>query len=143
MPQVFQVTQIARPNYYDRQPTGILVYYTNVVAPHGSTVRGTYTVPVGRVAFLELFFLNGYRNNAAAATGLVQAYVEFTPNGGVASRILQIQFFTNTQYTGDRQQSPTFGQMKAGDNIRFSTFDGSTGGDCGYILAIKGVEFDA
>jgi hypothetical protein len=142
MPQVFQVTQIARPNYYDRQPISISQFYTNGLAPHVSTVRSTYTVPANRVAFMELFFLNAYRSTAAVAADIVQAYVEYVPNGGGSSRILQVQFVNNAVFAGDRNQAPSFGYMKGGDIIRTVTFDGSNGGTCSYLLAFKGIEFD-
>jgi hypothetical protein len=135
---------VARPNPYDRNGTAkTSTALTGGAAPHAITQRWSYTVPVGRKAFIEAFFALVQRNTAAAPVGAAAVIMQYTPVGGAATRVLDVWVSSNG--VGDTAlQTPTnFGFMQAGDVLTASDQDSSTGGTVTYVQTAKYTEFDA
>lgn len=133
-----------RPTWFDRAPTDQTIWYeAGPVAPHGITVRATYTPPAGRNAWVENAFLLVQRQTAAGAASLARANLRYTPSGGAAEILATAQFWTNA--VGDGMATPYGGGLLlvSGDTIDLATGDVSTGGACWYTLSAKITEFDA
>jgi len=135
---------IARPAWYDRNPIQQVDYYTGqTVAPHGVTIRCTYTVPAQKKAIVESLQVNLVRRATATTAGVAGAYAMLTPNGGTAEEILDSHIFANTIGDKDGQAQQGALTLLEGDKLDLKTYDGSTGGTVDYFVAFKLTEFDA
>jgi len=125
--------------WYDRNASQAGIYWNSVnVAPHGSTVRATYTVPSGKKAFVCAAELDVRRRTAATTLGTVLAWLTFAGN-----MALQILHENNTV---DNRQTITCylgGILLSGQSLQLSTWDASTGGAMDYMLTALIVEFSA
>jgi hypothetical protein len=130
-------------NWYDRNPSQMpKSYYTIAIAPHIATERWSYTVPSGRLAFMES--LIGQVMRVSAATSMAYAEVDFylTPSGGSKTWIWGALIYDNTVGKKDSQMMGQSMMLLTGDKITCETYDGSTGGTCMYSGATKITEFD-
>jgi len=127
----------ARPEWYDRNPSQAGINYTATnVAPHGSTVRATYTVPSGKKAFVAAAELDVRRRTAATTLGSVLAWLTF---GGILG--LQVLHENNTVDARRSIETYLGGVLFAGQSLQLSTWDASTGGAMDYVLTTIIVEF--
>jgi len=134
---------VARPAWYDRNPTPINAWYEADTTPHAETERWTYTVPAGKKGFVE--FLSLYARRYLVATALLAAFgiIYYRPSGGTERKLTQVYLYDNTL---GKETSQVIGQgitMGPGDRIRGTTLDNSTGGGITFFLTMKGTEFDA
>jgi len=133
-----------KAEWYDRNPATRTVYYNGSgVAPHSYISRGSYTVPAGKKAVLELAFIQTYRLAAATTVAAVIADIAFTPSGGSAQLLQQLWHMDNTLYVVRDKTVPMSICMQVGDRIDIDTGDGSTGGTNSYIMLLKLTEFNA
>jgi len=130
----------SRQQPIDRAPlTNQEVYNAATVAPHGPTVRWTYTVPTGRKALLQSAYVKLMRQVAAAPVGYAQAYIVYQTTGIIISASI------NTNVIGDGSQL-AIGQsitMLAGEEIHAGSDDASTGGSFRYLISANLLEYDA
>lgn len=141
MPQVFQVQQIARPAYYDRQPFATTCAWDVSVAPHGTTTRASLQVSANEAAFIELGFLRNIRVTAAGTLGQSSTLVFYTPLGEAAQLVLVNYFNDNTLLVNYQQVLQQLGYMREGDLLEVKTTDTGVGGTVAYQGAIKGTIF--
>lgn len=132
---------LARPQYYDRDPVPVAASYLATVAPHGSTIRASYSTAYPYAAFIESLIVDIIRVTAAAAVGPVSGHWEFLPFSGGTYRLQWVYFVDNTLQVQRAQEGNSFGYMAFGDTIQFVTVDGSTGGTNFYLGSMKGTEF--
>jgi hypothetical protein len=134
----------ARPSPYDRnQVPKTSVYHANGVAPHASTQRWTYTVPVGKKAQFDVVLARGWRSAVAAPVGQVEVSIGDIPSGGVNGYMLMQD--TNANAVGQlfNVSLTQLGAMGVGDQIQALTIDTSTGGTVDYVVDAKYTEYDA
>jgi len=129
----------ARPEWYDRNPSQAGIYYSQTnIAPHGNTVRATYTAPSGKKAFVAAGQLDVRRRTAATTLGMVLASLTFAGTIG-----FQALHENNTVDSRRSIETSVGGVLFAGQALQLQTQDGSTGGAMDYILTALIVEFDA
>lgn len=134
----------ARPNYYDRNPEGVLPDFAGSASPHALTTRDTYTVPAGRKAYLEYIGLMVRRATAATTPLRFAAIITFFDTVLNKARNLdEVWSLTNTVGSGDRDSVASSIHLTTGDIITLQTIDESTGGVVTYNLITKLTEYDA
>ncbi len=131
-----------RGNYYDRAPlSSVFGFVAANAAPHGQTVRVSYTVPTGRLAVVELINLMYIRVTTASPVTEYGFLVDLVnADGGNADWINRTSLNNNLAF----EVSETHGTaifLRAGQQIRLITFDGSTGGTVTYRGGMKITEF--
>lgn len=135
----------ARPAWFDRNPKIEAEQYGPVEkTPHNYTTRFSYTVPVGRIALVELLESSVERTVAATTAGYAIAKFLITPEGyGASKDMINAYIITNT--IGDKNYRSVGSTITlfSGDKIEMVTADLSTGGKCIFYLALKLTEFDA
>lgn len=142
--RISNTQQVARPQYYDRNPSNKTKYNNSgAVAPHGSAGRWSYTVAVGKKAFIETLMFSILRNTAAAPAGQALCEVDYTPNGGSLTILGLKQLNTNGALDNTDVHLAVLGMMGAGDILAASDADASTGGTMTFIQTAKIQEFDA
>lgn len=137
-------TSTARPVAIDRNPTDRGAYFVNAgTAPHGSTVRVTYTVPAGKKFFLSYIQSDYLRETAAAPVGLTEIFalvVTPLPQNTVPFRIMSLD--NNVGAVRSAILQPGL-NASAGSVISITTSDASTGGTAKYSCSFHGIEYDA
>lgn len=132
---------VARPNYYDRNASGVSGQYSNDLAPHATTTRFTSTCPAGKKYITEGWYLSSWRISAATAVGSVENFLTFqTASGG--GRIIEAQYVNNTLYYREVYSGGTNITLYPSDYIVFTTADGSTGGQIRISCNVKFTSFD-
>ena len=132
---------VTRPQYYDRIIQTISISAANAgVAPHGGTVRATYTTPTGVRTHMDILSLAIARRSNATSEGLVENKFVFTPSGGSALAILRTVLDINAGVHADAHVGQA-GIMVSGDKLELTDFDPSTGGSVSYSGATKLCEF--
>jgi hypothetical protein len=126
--------------FYYRNPASIVLAFSILPAPHGVTVRATYTVPAGRALRLHGVAMSMTRTIPAAPSSVMQIIFEAV---GVGT-ILQMEMWTNNTI-GDRiaREVAVEGWYGAGRVLRFTTSDSSTGGQMLFHGQAFGTEYDA
>lgn len=133
----------SRPDYFDRNPIIRWQQYVAAgIAPHGGTVRWTYTVPAGKKAYLENGFMQTRRDSVAAPAGQALASIRYTPNGGTIARFAATDVSTNAVGDKDAVVLGPLALLMVGDVVDSLTQDGSTGGVMTHIATAKITEFD-
>lgn len=133
-----------RLEWYDRNPKRVVdKWFSYSIGPHALTVRWSYTVPTGKNAFIERLISKIYRAEAATSGALVYAHINITPFGEAPATMVWAHTRTNLVGDMDRGAVGHCGVLSAGDEIKASTSDVSTGGSLDYLLACKITEFDA
>lgn len=144
MPTWFQTTQIARPDFWDRNPSMSNTNFTaNGIAPHVSTVRASFTVPVKRKAWLDMLWLRMGRSNVAGTGSFYQIVATYTPSGGPAAPLIYIFSTSNVAGTFTETVAPALGFLNTGDLLALTTVDASVGGTVDYQASQKVTSFDA
>ena len=130
--------------WYDRNPKSVFKRYVATdVAPHALTERWSYTVPKGRKAFVEYLAASAVRITAAGPQGLVTACIDLGIPGPTALSLMAAQVMTNNVGDKDRVNIGQSLTLEAGDVLKASSTDLSTGGTMAYRLVAKITEFDA
>jgi hypothetical protein len=128
-----------RPAYYDRNPLDASSQSLQVgIAPLGTTVEITYTVPTGRKAIVTHGYLRLRRVTVAAPVGIAQDFA-----GTAASSMSVIR---NTVNTVDAVEHRDFGASRvclAGLTVTTQAADLSTGGTMDHESGLSIIEFDA
>lgn len=133
---------LARPSWYDRTPTGRGQLYNATIAPAGTTVRWTYTVPTAKKALVDVVTMQATRQTAAAPIGEAAALIEVTSLDASVARLIQ-SLFNNTVGAAANGNFAAAIPMQAGETLIGKTYDFSTGGTVNYNVAAHLVEFDA
>lgn len=143
MPQIYQTTQIARPQFYDRNPVmSILSYNAGGVAPHAVTTRTSLTVPAAKKAWLDGLWLRITRQTAPAGAGLVQILCPYTPSGGGAAYMNWLEMSNGAAGFSTYKDVVQLGFLNSGDLLQIQTVDPSAGGTVDYTLACKSTTYD-
>lgn len=144
MPLIFQSTAVARPDYFDRNPTTQIVNYdVGGFGPHALIVFNQYTVPVRRKAYLDSIYLFQSRSAVAGAPGVVTSKAQISIAAAAAQEIFRVQYTTNTVGVSVDNIFPIVGFLNTGDNIQLANADTSTGGSVDYVGSVKVTSFDA
>jgi len=130
--------------WYDRNPSVVHKSYTgDNVEPHSTEQRWTYTVPKGRMAFIEIMDIVVIRREAASSVGLIDAHVCYKPYGGdVAPILVGLLLDNNVGAKVERGVGQALVVLEY-DKLEAHTFDESTGGSASYRIVLKVTEFDA
>lgn len=135
---------VARPAYYDRNATSQTIQYVADIAPHGTTLRATYTTPAGKKAYIEAAAVYMRCSSAPTAAGRNFAIVRVTDASANLIEICRIDKNANTvvgnSYAVTSTSMPT---VYAGETITIYTNDASTGGTVDYVIGAKVTQFDA
>jgi len=138
--------QPSRPVYYDRNPISQTINYdASAVAPHADTVRGTYTVPSGKKAYLETVWLHTLVATVAAPAGLKRTRILLVIATGGTSTLDDAVLAAVENTAGNKEHVSYQGSllMMVSDVLELHTEDGGTGGTVDHRMAAKFVEFDA
>lgn len=134
----------SRPAYYDRNPTIGHISYEDVgIGPHSETIRGTYTVPTGKKAVIESIWIEITRFEVATSAGRTFGRVMYSTDGAVWKSIARAEVVDRTMFAKATFYGQNLGILDTGQSLRFTTFDGSTGGYCSYAIIVKLQEFNA
>lgn len=129
--------------WYDRNPITKVDHSLELaVAPHPSTQRILYTVPVGKKAMVNALNVKIERHTAATTASLMDASFGLTLKDGTYQLILQAMIFTNNVGDADRDQCGSF-LLSEGEKLHGITIDLSTDGKGNYFLSYQLTEFDA
>jgi len=132
-----------RGNYYDRNPSIKTVdYEASGVAPAAETVRGTYTVPSGRKAYVESTYVRIYRESVASAPRPSELMIFYIPSGGTKIKLGDAVQNANGLYDPMIFAGAQLALLLPGDAVEVHTWDQSTGGTYNFNGAIKLCEFD-
>jgi len=112
-------------------------------APHGTTIRASFTVPAGKKADLDDYWLSIFRRSAAGPVGDYFARIRYTQNGGGQVIIDQAFSNDNTVTAQQNARNASLGKMLTGDNIDLATQDSSTAGTVDYNGTMKFSSYDA
>ena len=124
--------QVVRNNWNDRSLTILNHCFYITTAPHGVTVRGTYTVPANRTAKIILTPQSVRR--VTEGTGIIAAYIryKYTPDGGTLLYFATTTNHDPTIYSLTQNNINSEFIMTSGDNIEWETGDNGTDGLCAY-----------
>jgi len=128
-----------RPDPWDRNPRDANKNFGGTgIAPHGTTARWTYTVPVNKKALVSSLFIKVKRRAAAGPASYPAITINLDGN-----LYLGVGIFENT--VSAKEEASMYGQlyMTAGQVIEMNTSDGSTGGTVDYEGYSVITEFDA
>jgi len=145
MVRVGTPSAVARPEWYDRNPTSKADGHATTAAPHTITERVAYTVPSGKKAIVEMVYLRIKRVTAATTAGTATSLLRVTPSGGSAMSIMIAELTSSQNSVGDKetlQVSPLM-TLFTGDKVSGDSLDTSTGGTVEYQARWKLTEFDA
>ena len=137
---------VARPAYYDRNATTSQSTYatvgTGAIGPHANTQRFSYTVPAGKLAYVENMFAWAGRATAPTVTGDIAAFHQFVTTDTTSG--VQWYDLINSAPVGTKTSAilTSSGMLGPGDIARAYTSDASTGGTVNYILNAKYTVFD-
>ena len=128
-----------RLEWYDRNPISRALEVDSLgTAPHGVTVRDTYTVPEGKKAWAMTLVTSVRRATAAGTEGAVVSRVRVA---GVS--VLVTKTWSNVANEGAEKEIVQVSYVKAGDTVTWETSDGSTDGTVDFEYARRVTEFDA
>lgn len=142
MPVWFQTTQIARPQYYDRNAVGIFAAFEGLLTTHGATTRWQYVVPVNRSTYIESLYAYQVRQVASGAPVYNECLVSYVPGGGGSGKIFDLPFNNNVPFNSVYTNNTSFGYIRAGDTINGQTQMSDPSGNITFGIAFKGTEFD-
>lgn len=133
------VEQVRRNQWFDRSPIMKNIrYLTANVAPHASTERDSYTVPVGKLAKIIGIFGQITRSVAATTLGVVFGRV----NTQTLS-FFELEHLNNTVGSNVVATMGECGILKEREKLSVFTWDTSIGGTMDYWITANLVEFDA
>ena len=134
---------VARPAYYDRNATSSFVSYSGDVAPHGDTLRATFTTAAGKKAYIETGVVYIRQSSGASVINrslAVLRIVSGTDTNDVARIDSLSSATTSTSRTDKLAGQPT---IYAGETLTIRTLDLSTGGTLDFNIGAKITSFDA
>lgn len=141
MPRWFASEQVARPFYFDRNPSMRTIAFQAAPGPHGVTQRAVYTVPAGKKAFVEVTFTETVRSSAAGVVGEYASQAQFlTPVTGLISRSVS---YDNAPGATKSTSVASVGFMPAAGQVALYSYDGSSSGVVIFTGTVKLTEFDA
>lgn len=119
-----------------------LTYTATGIAPHGSTVRATYTVPAGSRAVLENYGLSWHVETLVTTPRINAARVVVTGDSGGA-HVSASSAMGPTGNVADAEVKIGFPDviLNAGNIVSLDTEDASTGGTKRYELGADIYEF--
>ncbi len=127
--------------YFERSPaTGGQDYLGNLIGPHGTTVRWSYTIPTGKYAYIAYIRTLLMRDAAPGVLALAECYVNITCVGGGLSRIYT-PMLSATVGDGRFSEIGNIGVYGPGDKFEGKTYDASTGGSHTYNNSMGYTEF--
>lgn len=116
-------------------PTGL--------APHGVTQRWTYTVPVNKIARVDLVDMGLHRQSSSTTLGNHYCRIVVTPNGESDSPIMSLHEQEGSpEKVTTKSASPKI-ILLAGDEIEYQTGDSGVGGSVFHWGHAFISEFDA
>lgn len=142
MPLIFQSTAVARPAYYDRNGIQIGASFEAALPPHGATNRWSYTVPVGKAAYIESLYAYMVRQTAPGANVYSECYCVALLNGVTTDKFFDLVFNGAVPFTPAYINQTSFGFMRPGDVLFGTSQSSDTGGANTYGIAFKGTQFD-
>lgn len=130
---------VARPVYYDRNPSITTAGYYDTVGPHAATTRFTVTAAAGTKIFFDAGSAVVMRATAAAPVDYARASLQ-QPAGQI---ICPSFLYNNT--VGATNTAILAGSIlvTAGNSLVGETYDQGTGGTILYSMFIHGITFDA
>lgn len=134
---------VARSEWYDRSGEGIIERYMATLGPHVSTNRISYTVPVGKNAWLDSLQINMRRTTLPTTLGNAFAWLAYTPNGDVEWSILER--LGRFPAVDDKEEffTAALGLFFTGDMLKAYTSDDSIVGSVIYDIVMRLTLFDA
>jgi len=131
-------------NIMSRNPTNqALTYYGNNIAPHAETQRALYTVPAGKMFWVDSIYLYTEILTAAAPAGFRENfYVSDVDAQAVIISDCVISKDQNTIGNNASKSISQLGLFLAGTVIEGKTLDIGTGGTLRYYQSLHGIEFD-
>ena len=137
----------ARADYFDRNPTK--VSKTGLSAPGAAaealTTRGTYTVPAGKKAYLELIFIRSRESANVALDGAVIGTFQVTPSGGSLNTLLSSILEIGEKGVSKENSLGFSAVLSAGDLAELTTqvVNAAAGTNVSIRVSMFGTEFDA
>lgn len=142
--RVFNVQPAARPQFYDRNPVPKSQLFSGAgIAPHADVIRWSYTVPVGKKAWVDGCTVYVIRDAAATAVNSCFCGIQYTPSGGAISRLNVCYQVVNTVGDQIHNSLTQIGALMPGDLIQADDSDISTGGTHVIEESAKYTEYDA
>ena len=102
------------------------------VAPHGATLRASYTAGENKIALVKYITLSVGRVTAATTASRVRIWIVVTPYAGPAVNFAEARIYTNTVGDSDRVAFPVDFRLMPGEIMSIYTQDASTGGTCDF-----------
>ena len=134
---------VARPAFYDRNATSLLLSYSSTEGPHSQITRWTTTVATGNKLLVELANARLLTVTAATSKGIYDYGSIYITSGATTISYVDVSLDTNTvgayRYVLSTQ-GPT---IYAGETIFAATAGNSTGGTIQYVMQIKGTTYSA
>lgn len=134
----------ARPAWYDRSPTEISYQFQGATGGFTNGTQFTYTVPAGKLFYLDSAYAGQWINTAVAANGICQSTVVITPSGGTSVQPVDVRTYVQTT-AGTTQVQNLGGSIlvKPSGTVAGYAVILSTGGDVKMANCIHGIEFVA
>jgi len=124
--------------FFVREPTSEEAAFSgNNVAPHGDTLRSTYTVPTGKLAKVSDVSAFIFRRTVDSGVGNVEVIIASSVRGNMAL----IKMRDNTLGANQRlSQNGDF--LESGEAITINTEDDGTDGRIDYRVMVSATEFE-
>ena len=124
---------------FDRNPTSQNAQFVqNNVAPHGDTLRATYTTPALKLAEIQLIEAFVFRKQVAGTVDNVIVKIKSSISGRLATIIFRKNVVGDVFSTNFSRNLI----LEAGEIITIETEDDSTGGQINYAINVAITEFD-
>ena len=141
MPRIFTTTEIAKPQYYDRQALTYLLQYTRNGGPVGIGIVASYTAQDQTAAFIESIEMRCTRETASPGASEAIVAVELVTSLLQSGFVYQISNRSNTPSTVVDKIANSFGYLAFGDILRIYFGDVSAGGTTSASCVIKFCEY--
>jgi len=132
----------ARATFYDRNPIPLGLNYNSSLAPHGLTVRWSYTVPVGKKFLMAYSYAYGFKSVLAGAPGPFRGQIRVTPVVGAVYYPIWVYTYLLTLGDVGEMNGNTSVAFLPGDVIEGLTQDTNGGGNILFSIGMSGTEFD-
>ena len=140
--QVGQVTS-SRAYWYDRSLLVTGFYFNGVLPVHAESIRGTYTVPANKKAWLTFARISMYRSVATTGSSLGMIRLYHTPLAGIAEIAIELISLDTALYANKSEDLYTRTLLTAGDTIYVTTMDVSPDGSFRFLIKVIINEYDA
>jgi len=120
-----------------------IAYNAGGVAPHGATVRATYTVPTARKAAVQNVSSRVRITTVATTPGIRDAYVYYVISAVNYYIVMPMLGNQDNLVSNHSEGYVGVGSvLPVGSAVSIATYDGSTGGQCEYNISVKMTEYD-